>query len=89
MVAIVSAHLLLADGQAEQALRAVSERLTGFESWLVHAQLAEVHAASGQPTQALQEIDWLTRHRGWAYAERGLDYALLVENALASRTARL
>ncbi len=89
MVAIVSAQLLLADGQAEQALRAVSERLTGFESWLVHAQLAEVHAASGQPTQALQEIDWLTRHRGWAYAERGLDYALLVENALASRTARL
>lgn len=89
MLAILSAQLLLLDDRPEEAVRQLIGRMSGQELWLVHAMAAQSYLALGRQDDAMREFEWLTEHRGMAYAERSHHYLLLVESVSQLRNMRI
>ncbi len=63
--------------------------LDGRELYAVHASLLESYRHLGDRTAALREADWLSAHRGRAYAEAQGDYVLMGYNVVRSQLAGL
>lgn len=63
--------------------------LDGRELCAVHASLLDSYRQLGDRTAALREADWLSAHRGRAYAEAQGDYVLMGYNVVRSQLAGL
>lgn len=71
MAACLESEILLAQGQAKQALAALNPHIqAGHELYYTHALRLRALIVSGQNKAALQEAEWLIAHRGRAYVER-------------------
>ena len=68
---LADVELALAAGAPERARQIARVALDGRELVAQHAQLARIAAALGDESALKQELAWLDRHRGRAYAEFG------------------
>jgi len=69
MLAIAQAQILLATSKSDEARLRLRPVVDGNELFLVHAVLEDAAAAAGDTVSARKESEWLSAHRGRAYAE--------------------
>lgn len=69
MLAIANAEILRKSDKAADAAKLLSARVDGTELYLMRVALRDAYASAGQHEQALGEAQWLSTHRGRAYAE--------------------
>ena len=69
LLAVASARISLSKDQPQQALEKLKGLIDGNELVITHVALMEIHATNGDFKSAIAEANWLTSHRGRAYAE--------------------
>lgn len=89
MVAVLEAEMALAENQPTVAIALLKQRVTGSELFIVHAVLLRAHKKANQAQEAIQEVTWLTSHRGRAYVEANSNWLLQPINVLESDLALL
>lgn len=70
MLVVVEAELARANGDAHHAIALLKPHIDGSEYYFSHRVLMDAYAAQGDYANALIEAQWLTQHRGRAYAEQ-------------------
>jgi putative peptide modification system cyclase len=86
---IVTAELLRAEKQPEHAVNKLEPLIDGHELYVTHLALLDAYADKGDLTQALNEAQWLSSHRGRAYAEFGGEQFMMAFNIVQSDLALL
>jgi hypothetical protein len=86
---IVTAELLRAEKQPEHAVNTLEPLIDGHELYVTHLALLDAYADKGDLTQALNEAQWLSSHRGRAYAEFGGEQFMMAFNIVQSDLALL
>jgi len=89
IAALAKAQLALSGGDAAAALALLKARVDGSELYLLHVGLRDAQAAAGALDAAAQEAQWLTQHRGRAYAEYNAVQMLKALNVAESNLAIL
>jgi hypothetical protein len=74
--AIVDAELARVAGDAPRAIRLLKAQVNGDELFLTHVAMLDALTASGDLHGALEEAQWLARHRGRAYSEYNSQWVL-------------
>lgn len=86
---IVKAELKRSDGHADQAIALLRPLIDGHELYLTHLALLDAYSSNRQNKDALDESQWLSSHRGRAYAEYGGEQFLTAFNVIQSDLALL
>ncbi|MEO7432799.1 MAG: putative peptide modification system cyclase [Dokdonella sp.] len=89
LAVVVRAQIALANGQPDAAITLLKPLLDGSELCLVHSVLLDAYLRGSDDVRALEQAEWLTAHRGRAYAEYNLDKALLPYNVAQASLASL
>ncbi len=76
LLAVVEAEIFLAKARPGDALKRLKGVVDGNEIFATHVALMEIHASSGDFKSAKAEADWLSSHRGRAYAELNVQGAV-------------
>jgi putative peptide modification system cyclase len=76
-------------GHADNAITMLKPLLDGTELYLAHVVLMEAYADAGKTQASLAEADWLSSHRGRAYAEFNGQRVLSPLNVIHSNLALL
>ncbi len=88
LVQIVEAELELAGGDPTAAITRLGPRARAEDTmYLLHAVLMRAQAAAGDDAAALSTAEWLSTHRGRAFAEPAGEYALQFANVIESNLA--
>lgn len=83
-VAIAKAELQRAKGDPEAAIATLRPFVNDSALYLTHVALRDAYAAARRPADALEQANWLARHRGRAYAEDSAMQMLSLINVLES-----
>ncbi|HEY0178276.1 MAG TPA: tetratricopeptide repeat protein, partial [Dokdonella sp.] len=86
---VAKAQIALAQDRPAEAVALLRPLLDGREPCLAHAVLLDAYTKQGDAAQAEQQARWLTAHPGRAFAEYGLDKALMPFDVAQSRLAAL
>jgi putative peptide modification system cyclase len=94
LFAIAKAEVARAGGHAAQAIDLLEPSVDGNELYLTHLALLDALSESGADALALTQANWLTSHRGRAYAEPGAEqflsaYSVVQSDIATLRTAEL
>ena len=89
MLAIVRAEIARAQGNPAAAIALLQPELNGSELYLTRYALMDAYAANKDWQAARREAQWLTEHRGRAYAEFSPQELLLPYNVALSDLAWL
>lgn len=89
VAALARAELARHHGDATAALALLRARVDGSELYLLHVGLRDAQLAAGALAEAAREAQWLTEHRGRAYAEFNAEQMLKALNAAESNLAVL
>ncbi|MBL0162286.1 MAG: putative peptide modification system cyclase [Xanthomonadales bacterium] len=82
---IAEAEIARKSGQPQQAIKQLEKLLDGSELYITHAALEDAYTQDGErDSDALKESEWLSAHRGRAYAEAGAEKLLSPLNVLLS-----
>ncbi len=71
LLQVMEARELLASGRPEAAVEHLLSTLERHESLQLRVALMEAYEKAGDTEAALGQAEWVTSHRGWAYAEYG------------------
>jgi putative peptide modification system cyclase len=90
MAAMVRAEIDLGEGRPADAVARLAARAgAGNELYFMHSVLMRAHMASGDTAAALVQAQWLTSHRGRAFAEPNSEYSWQLANIVESNLAPL
>jgi putative peptide modification system cyclase len=89
MLVIVEAGQLRLAGNADKAIPQLQALIDGHELYQAHVALRDALIAAGRNHDALREDQWLTTHRGRAYAEAAGGYSLQSLNVADTTLSRL
>ena len=88
-VAMLEAAILVNQGKSDLAIEKLQPVHDGNELYLSHAVLMRALAASHRYVEAAKQAQWLSSHRGRAYAEFNIDQVLNGANVVQSNLALL
>lgn len=89
MAALAQAQLALRDSDAAKAVALLTARADGSELYLLHAGLRDAQIAAENWDAAATQAQWLSQHRGRAYAEQGAEQIAKALNVAESTLAVL
>lgn len=81
--------LALRDSDAAKAVALLTARADGSELYLLHAGLRDAQIAAENWDAAATQAQWLSQHRGRAYAEQGAEQIAKALNVAESTLAVL
>ena len=87
--ALVKAELARIGGHPGEAIETLKSMVDGSELYVTHLGLMDAYAANDAKAEALHEAQWLSSHRGRAYAEFGANEFMKAFNIALSNLAIL
>ncbi|MEO8670367.1 MAG: putative peptide modification system cyclase [Tahibacter sp.] len=89
MLGLLRAEIARASGKPERAVQLLESLRDGNELYQIHVALMNAYAAAGNPNGALEQAQWLTSHRGRAFAEWNEQQKLQALNVADANLAEL
>jgi len=89
MASIAAADIARSEGRVDEAIGRLKGMLDGTELYLTHSSLMQAYAKKKDYAKALDEANWLSSHRGRAYAEFSPQFILMPINVVESNLALL
>lgn len=89
MLAVLEANDLRLAGRSAEAVASLEQIIDGNEPFQSHQALLEAYIVEEKFDEALAQVRWLTKHRGWAYSELGNGWCQQALNVVDTTLAHL